>query len=202
VKVDAKIMVNTHLVKSEKLLFFRRWLKAPKQLGTLAPISKRLAHSAAKLVHDAACVKVVEIGAGTGRLTRTLIECGIKPDNLTAVELDETFCNFLKKSLPQANIIHGDACELPALLGEKLVGKVDIVFSVIPLMYLDSAIREQIMNQALAVLKPGGKFYHVCYTPVSPFKKNETIESNRLVSLWMNIPPGFVWEFRRVNSLI
>jgi len=54
----------------------------------------------------------------------------------------------------------------------------------------------------LAVLKPSGKLYHVCYTPVSPFKKNETIESNRLVSLWMNIPPGFVWEFRRVNSLI
>lgn len=195
-------MVNTDLVKSEKLLFFRRWLKAPKQLGTLAPISKRLARSAAKLVQDAACVTVVEIGAGTGRLTRTLIECGIKPDNLTAVELDKTFCDFLKKSLPQTNVIHGDACELPTLLGEKLVGKVDIVFSVIPLMYLDPIIRDQIVTQALAVLKPGGKLYHVCYTPISPFKKSETIESDRLVSLWMNIPPGFVWEFRRAHTPI
>lgn len=187
-------MNNDNLAASEKGLFFRRWLTAPKQLGTLAPISQRLARSAAQLVQDPACAKVVELGAGTGRLTRSLMRAGIKPENLTAVELDKAFCRFLDSNLPKVKIIQGDACELTSLLGEKAVGTVDVVFSVIPLMYLAPAVREQIVMQALAVLRPGGKLYHVCYTPVSPFRKSETIESKRLISMWINLPPGFVWE--------
>ncbi|WP_052046281.1 class I SAM-dependent methyltransferase [Candidatus Paracaedibacter symbiosus] len=193
-------MINYDLVKRENSLFFRRWLSEPKQLGTLAPISKKLARSAAKLIHDPACLKVVEIGAGTGRLTRSLMDYGVKPENLTAVELDASFCGFLRSSMPKINVIHGDACELPNLLGDKLSGSVDVVYSVIPLMYLDPEIRDRILEQSLAVLKPGGKFYHVCYTPLSPFRKNKSIKSKRLVSSWLNIPPGFVWEFRRAES--
>lgn len=193
-------MRNDNLVANEKGLFFRRWLTAPKQLGTLAPISQRLARAAAQLVQDPACAKVVELGAGTGRLTRSLLNAGIKAENLTAVELDDTFCRFLKSTLPKVNVIQGDVCELPALLGDNVVGTVDVVFSVIPLMYLTLPLREQIVTQALAVLKPEGKLYHVCYTPVSPLKKHEIIESKRLISMWVNLPPGFVWEFSRATS--
>lgn len=193
-------MINYDLVKRENTLFFRRWLREPKQLGTLAPISKKLARSAAKLMQDPACLKIVEIGAGTGRLTRSLINYGVKPENLTAVELDEMFCGFLRASMPKINVIHGDACELPSLLGQDLVNSIDIVYSVIPLMYLQPEIRDKILEQAFAVLKPGGKFYHVCYTPISPFRKNRSIKSKRLVSSWLNLPPGFVWEFQCVDS--
>lgn len=198
-KITCK-MTDYDLVEREGTLFFRRWLKEPKQLGTLAPISKKLARSAARLMHDPACLKVVEIGAGTGRLTRALIAEGVKHENLTAVELDESFCSFLRASMPKINVIHGDACELPSLLGQDLVNSVDIVYSVIPLMYLPLEVREKILTQALAVLKPGGKFYHVCYTPISPFRKNKAIKSKRLISSWLNVPPGFVWEFQCVNA--
>lgn len=188
-------MNHKQLVKSEQNLFFRRWLKAPKQLGTLAPISQRLADKATCLVQNAATAKVVEIGAGTGRLTRTLLQAGVRDENLTAVELDAEFCNFLKNSLPQVKVIEGDAGQLPHLLGAQAVGTVDYVFSVIPLMYLEQRLRDHIVNQALAVLKPGGKLYHVCYSPFSPMGKNKLIKSKRVFSLWLNIPPGFVWEF-------
>lgn len=193
-------MDHKQLLKSEQRLFFQRWLKSPKQLGTLAPISQRLANKAASLVHNAAMSKIVEIGAGTGRLTRTLLEAGIKVDNLTAVELDGQFCHFLKNSLPQIQVIEGDASYLPTLLDPSLVEKIDYVFSVIPLMYLPQSLRDHIVHQALSVLKPTGKLYHVCYSPFSPLEKNQLIKSKRVVSLWLNAPPGFVWEFESAKA--
>lgn len=188
-------MLNYESVKRENTLFFRRWLSEPRQLGTLAPISRKLARSACNLLKDPACLKVVEIGAGTGRLTRALIDYGVKAENLTAIDLDQTFCNFLRSSLPKIDVIQGDAANLPQLLDKSLIGSVDVVYSVIPLMYLDPGLRETILTQSLAVLRPGGKFYHVCYTPISPFRENKTVESKRLYSCWMNLPPGFIWEF-------
>lgn len=188
-------MLNYDLVKRENGLFFKRWLKEPKQLGTLAPISKKLARVACNFLKDPACLKVVELGAGTGRLTRALINYGVKAENLTAVELDQTFCSFLKSSLPKINVIQGDAARLSNLLDSSLIGEVDVIYSVIPLMYLEPEMREKILRQGLAVLKPSGKFYHVCYTPISPFRKNKEIKSKRLASAWLNLPPGFVWEF-------
>ena len=193
-------MINHNLVKSENTLFFRRWLKEPKQLGTLAPISKKMARAAAKLMRNPACLKVVEIGAGTGRLTRSLIDYGVKAENLTAVEMDESFCDFLRMSIPKVHVIQGDACELPSLLRKDLIHSVDVIYSVIPLTYLPVETRDKILTQALTVLKPGGKFYHVCYTPFSPFRRNHLIKSKNLLSSWFNLPPGFIWEFQYNDS--
>ena len=188
-------MDNEKICGTEGRLFFKRWLQEPKQLGTLAPISQSLATRAAALIRYPLGKKVVEIGAGTGRLTRALLAGGVLPENLTAVELDAQFYQFLKAVLPKINAIHGDASHLPDLLPSDLIGQVDYVFSVIPLMYLPQDQRDKIIEASFKVLRPGGKLYHVCYSPVSPFKGQSEIVSQRIVSKWLNLRPGFVWEF-------
>lgn len=188
-------MLDQDVTNKESRLFFKRWLLEPKQLGTLAPISQKLASQAAALVRFPLGKKIVEVGAGTGRLTRALLSVGVDPENLSAIELDGEFCQFLKSTLPRINVIHGDAAELPSLLPQDLVGQVDYVFSVIPLMYLQQPQREAIIEACFKVLKPDGKLFHVCYSPRSPFKGQPHIISQRIISKWVNLPPGFVWEF-------
>ncbi len=191
-------------VTEESKLFFKQWLKSPMQMGTFAPISLKLAHLAASQLDVNKKTTIVEIGAGTGRLTRALFAKGVNIDKLAMVELDPKMCDFLKASLQniyqsktQPKIIQGNAEKLSSIIPAAWIGKVDYVVSAIPLMCLDETVRERIIQAALDVLNPvTGLIYHVTYSPVSPIKFMEgEILQKRVVSLWGNMPPGFVWRF-------
>lgn len=197
---DFSCAEEKRLVRRENTLFFRRWLKHPVQLGTLAPISCSLARRVAALVQNSEGnledKVVVELGAGTGRLSRHLLRAGVKPHNYYAVELDSELVEFLKETLPGGTIIQGDATYLPDLLPSAVVGQVDVIVSVIPLMYLAQDCREAIYGASRSVLRQDASFFHVCYSPLSPFKNTPAIQSKRVVSKWVNLPPGFVWSFK------
>ena len=146
---------NLSLRKRENRLFFKQWIKHPGRLGTLAPISVQFAKTvAAELTTPDELI--VEIGAGTGRLTRALLEGGVNPEKLAAVELDGSLASFLRQTLPglydeqttAPHIIEGDATYLDTLIPAKWVGKVDTVVSVIPLMYLPKEQRLAIIDAA------------------------------------------------------
>lgn len=192
------------LVAEENKLFFRQCLKSPIQLGAFVPTSLKLASLAASQLNITQKTTIVEIGATTGRLTRAILARGANIDRLAVVEPDQTMGDFLKASLcdlyqlkTQPKIIHGNSEELPKLIPNSWIGKVDYVISTIPLTYMEDAIRERIIQSALDVLNPEtGSIFHVTYSPVSPirFMEGELLQK-RVVSLWKNIPPGFVWRF-------
>lgn len=180
--------------KGEAALFLRRFFKSPMQLGTVAPISSRLADVAAKCLAHPQSLRVVEIGAGPGRLTRALLKKGVQPDNLKAIELDSELCDFARNTLP-VDIIQGDAQYLKKLIPASWVGKVDVVFSTIPFAYLSGDIRTNICEAAFSVLSPRGKFLHLTYKWSSPLK--EDYLQARRAALWWNLPPGFIWEYKK-----
>lgn len=183
----------------ENRLFFRRWLANPTRLGTLAPITPRLAKLAASLIKNPKQQRIVEVGAGTGRLTRTLLAAGVLPENLIVVELDPDLCDFLRKSLPALTVINGDAAQLPDLLPSEWNGTVTTVVSVIPLMYLDKTVRSNIVKACFDVMQSDGTVLHVTYSPKSPLATLPNYLGVREGALWANIPPGFVWRYQQQN---
>ena len=191
-------MNEAQIRRAENWLFFRRWLKNPRQLGTLAPISVKLSRLAAKeaLSQYTPGMPVVEIGAGTGRLTRALLNCGVRPEDLTVVELDGEMCDFLRKSIPDIHVIEGDATHLNSLIPSQICEKVGVVVSAIPLMYLNEPLRQSLIKAAFSVLRPQAKIVHVTYNPKSPLNFWKTIKQSRVAAAWFNFPPGFVWQFQ------
>lgn len=185
--------------RAENRLFFRRWLKNPRQLGTLAPISVKLSMLAAKeaVSHYKPGTPVVEIGAGTGRLTRALLRQGVQPQDLTVVELDSEMCAFLRASIPHIHVIEGDANHLADLVAPEICEKVGVVVSAIPLMYLDEKLRKSLISAAFSILRPEAKIVHVTYNPGSPLRFWRSIKQSRVASTWFNVPPGFVWQFQQ-----
>jgi phosphatidylethanolamine/phosphatidyl-N-methylethanolamine N-methyltransferase len=200
------VSLEKKIKRKENFLFFRRWIKHPLQLGTLAPITANLANLAASSVSNPKGT-YVEIGAGTGRLSRALLYQGVKPENLALVDLDKFFCDFLRQTLPSIlkseekmpHIIEGDAAHLPSILPSHFVGNVDIVFSVIPLMYIPPTARQTIIEAAFKVLKPGGSIIHITYNPRSPLDFMRNLNQRRYGQVWLNLPPGFVWRYQQTN---
>ncbi len=189
--------MQSKFLRGETRLFFKRWIQNPKRLGTVAPISVRLANMAASCVERPTHIKLVEIGAGPGRLTRSLLKAGVKSENIKAIELDPDLCRFSRESIPEVDFIEGDAQYLKDLIPTHWVGQVDVVFSTIPLMYLPRDVRLNIIEAALSVLRPGGDLLHLTYNYWSPLDGILGYDQKKMASLWLNLPPAFIWRYRK-----
>lgn len=184
----------------ERHLFFRRWLRHPFRLGTFAPISKRFAEYATTYLPSSFKGPIVEIGAGTGRLTRSLLRKISSDQSFGAIELDSELCAFLRQTLPAVRIIEGNALHIAQLIPSDWVGQVGMVISVVPLMYLPFTQRKKIIENCFSIMHSGGIFLQVTYSARSPIQGMEelcgrALQTKRVGSLWKNFPPGFVWRY-------
>lgn len=179
-------------------MFLGSLWRNPSQVGCIAPSSPALAGKIASLV-DPASRAVIEIGAGTGSVTRALIERGVAPERLFAVELDPQLAAYLQRQFPLVNVLCGDAARLEELLPRHLQGRVSAVVSSLPLRNMKPEIRVAIATAALKSLMPGGQLIQFTYRlrcPVPSTNVRVTVE--RVQRIWNNVPPATVWRFRKV----
>jgi ubiquinone/menaquinone biosynthesis C-methylase UbiE len=95
---------------------------------------------------------VLEIGPGLGATTRVLAR---RSGKLTAVELQERYCERLRRELgEQARIVHADATELPFADGS-FSGTVCFTM----LHHVPSReLQDRLLSEVARVLEPGGVF--------------------------------------------
>src|SRR6185295_12689827 len=68
-------------------MFFRRWLTNPLQTGSVVPSSPALCRRIVHHTRRAPGEAVLELGAGTGVISRALLEGGVPPERLFVVEI-------------------------------------------------------------------------------------------------------------------
>ena len=66
--------------------FVRAWVRSPRSVGMVCPSGMPLARSMAAFAPRKGDGLVVELGAGTGTVTRQLLDAGIAPRRLVVVE--------------------------------------------------------------------------------------------------------------------
>jgi phosphatidylethanolamine/phosphatidyl-N-methylethanolamine N-methyltransferase len=183
---------------SELRLFLRRWLANPLKMGAIAPSAPALARRMAREARLGSGEVVVELGPGTGAVTRALIKAGVPEDSLVLVERDRQLHAFLVRRFPAATVIHGDARQLAEILPEIFRGRVSTVVSSLPLVSLPKGARDRIVNGAFAVLSPGGRFVQYTYGLFSPLPRKELgLEGRKVAFAGINLPPASVWRYTR-----
>jgi phosphatidylethanolamine/phosphatidyl-N-methylethanolamine N-methyltransferase len=182
---------------NETVLFLKRWLKHPLRLGAIAPSSNSLAEMIAKQVVLNPNHYVVELGAGTGTLTRKLMEYGIPNDRLFVIELDPELYTFLSDTHPNANIIQGNASDLDKLLPADCVGRVSTIVSGLPISTMSFKLQKSIIDAALSVLAPEGGIIQYSYRHNSPIPVERLgLSKEKIGVTFRNIPPATVWRFK------
>ncbi len=165
------------------------------------PSSAALAEFMCSHIPITPSVRVVEIGAGTGRLTQALLKNGLSPQNLCIIELDPAMYNFLCQNFPHVTIIQGNACHLSQLLPESWFGAVDCIVSGIPMVNLSFENQSQIIQACLGTLSPQGKILQFTYGPLSPLPSRKLgLSQKRLGHVLMNFPPATVWQYTKAVS--
>jgi len=183
---------------AELSLFLRRWLANPLRVGAVLPSSKALARLVARNAVQSPDSIVVELGAGTGTITRRLIEAGAREANLIVVELDSDYAAYLQRQFPKATVIEGDATQPCTLVPESVIGRVDTVISGIPALQFPLEKQRSYMDQCFALVRPEGQVLQYTYSLKSPLPCRPLAMAGRRLGLALaNVPPAHLWGYTR-----
>ena len=142
---------------------------------------------------------VVELGPGTGPVTRSLLEAGLPPERLVLVEYDGEFCRLLKQRFAHASIVQGDAYDLPQTLAPFAGQPIAAVVSSLPLLNQPPPRRTKLIADAFALMGPSGTFVQFTYGLISPIPReafSNLYSAVRSKPIFLNLPPAFVWTYR------
>jgi phosphatidylethanolamine/phosphatidyl-N-methylethanolamine N-methyltransferase len=191
---DRLLTLNT---EDEIAIFFARWLRAPQRIGAVAPSSRFLARAMATQVDLHRPEPVIELGGGTGSVTKALLEAGLPVDRLIVVERDVRLYKMLRRRFPGLRVVRGDARHLVELLRPLGIDAVSAVVSSLPLIAMPKTIRRQIISECFALLGAGGRFIQYTYSLTSPLAGGELGLRGRVAArVWLNVPPAAVWSYR------
>ena len=194
-----KLSLNKYIPKkmSEKFIFFKRFISAPSQIGSVTPSSKYLMHEMLNKISWSECESIVELGAGTGVFTGKIAEKMVS-GRLFVFEIDEKLRGMIKanqkynKKLEVS--IHSNAEELPETIESFGLQKVDCILSSLPFTALPHKMTDNILNAVTKCLKPDGKFVAYQYSQIMKKEFEKRFEFVKISFVLRNIPPAFVYE--------
>ena len=166
-------------------LILKKFIKDPKNIGAITPSSNRSAKKIAELVNLKSTKNIIEIGGGTGALSRY-----IKNKNLTIIERDKDLYEVLKRKYQNHNIVHNCGLEY---LKKNVREEYGLVIS-IPMIKSDVKLNLiNMINQHLSENKIQwfiilGYRYFNQFQPLGFKNKERHLVIN-------NIPPAFIWHY-------
>lgn len=179
----------------DQLRFLARMIARPVHTGAVAPSSKALGRAMAREVDLRNGLPVLELGPGTGVVTEALLEHGIAPERLTAIEYDAGFAARVRARCPGVRVIEGDAFDLDKTLGARL--PLAAAVSSLPLINFPVEMRLALLGNLFERLAPGAPFIQFSYRLKPPVAPPPGIGVRRAAVVWLNMPPARVWVYRR-----
>jgi phosphatidylethanolamine/phosphatidyl-N-methylethanolamine N-methyltransferase len=186
---------------SEHLTMLGRFVRSPRTIGAVAPSSRTLARAMVAGLDLSGEARVVELGPGTGVVTRVIgEELGAQARGL-AIEIDPGFAKRLRGRFLNVEVVCGSAAELQALAQAHGFDHVDHIVSGLPFASLPAEVTTSILDAIQSVLRPGGTFTTFQYvhgypSPLAAAFRREL--SARLGAqphrrlVWRNLPPAYV----------
>jgi len=187
---------------SDEIVFWRSWLDSPRGVGAVLPTSPKMAKHMAELADPGSGLPVLELGPGTGTITRAILKRGIPPERLFMVEFAPQFVRLLKLRFEGTNVLQGDAFDLDAALGEHRNLRFDSVVCSLPLMNFAMRRRRALILDLLDRIPPGRPivlFTYAMLPPVRPkFPGEFVLQHHHLVV--RNVPPANLWVYKRSSA--
>ena len=179
--------------------FLKSLVATPRLTGAVAPSSRALARAMAAALGHVPHGLVIELGPGTGPVTRALLERGVAARRLVLIEYDPSFCRLLESRFAPAKIIQGDAYDLPRTLAEYAGERIAAVVSSLPLLNQPPYRREKLIEDAFDLMGPDGVFVQFTYGLLSPIPRQACAgrySAHYGAPIWRNLPPARVWTYR------
>ncbi len=182
----------------EEIRFFKGWKSNMRAVGSIVPTSGVTARRMASVADPHSSLPVLELGPGTGVITKAILERGIKPERLVSIEFSTDFFNHLSSRFPAVNFINGDAFDLDKTLGTLRDETFDCVISAVPLLNFPMYKRVALIEDLLSRMAPGRPVVQISYGPLSPvIAMPDRYQISHFDFVVRNIPPAQLWVYRK-----
>jgi phosphatidylethanolamine/phosphatidyl-N-methylethanolamine N-methyltransferase len=184
----------------DEIRFIKGVMSTPKTVGAIMPTSGRMAARMASIIDTGSGLPVLELGPGTGVITKAILEKGVKPENLVSVEYSSDFVRHLRGKYPGVNFVNGDAFSLAETLQDYRGQKFDCVISGIPLLNFPMHQRVKLIEDLLKLVPAGRPVVQFSYGPVSPVvARPDSYTIKHFDFIMRNIPPAQIWHYKKLH---
>ena len=189
-----------------KNVLFRRFLRNPVRVGALCPSSRGLCRMMVSHVGMDSAGVIVELGPGTGVITREIVRKMPENSKLIAIELDETLCKLLRQQFPEIIVCNDTAAGIGEILERYSLPNPDVVISGLPWANFTPKLQRSILSSVADHIAPGGYFATFAYLQGLMFPTGQRFRKllGELFSdvqtspvIWKNLPPAFVYRCRK-----
>lgn len=191
------------MARAEIWTFFRQWLRRPLSTAAVSPSSRFLARRMMAALPPGTR-RVLELGAGTGTFTSALLEHGIAPADLLAIEFNPDLHAYLVQRFPELQILDADARTLDkndVVQAFANAAPVQAVISGLGLLAMPRTAQRAILEGAFGLMPDDGLFVQFTYGPVAPVApevlKALDLQASRTSFTLLNLPPASVFTFAR-----
>ncbi|OJY77653.1 MULTISPECIES: methyltransferase domain-containing protein [unclassified Rhizobium] len=184
--------------------FFLAWLRNPRTISAVTPSGSRVSALMTQGIGPATG-PVMELGPGTGVFTYSLLQRGVREEDLTLVELSADFAALLRRRFPKARVLCLDAMRI-----EQANVFADVSFGAVVSGLGFRAMRpleiRAILSGAFKNLRSGGAFHQITYGPRCPVP-SQVLDLLKLAevrigqTIW-NLPPASVYRISRREDCI
>ena len=190
---------------NENIEFLQAFIKNPLKVGAIAPSSPELAKKMLESIKPTENKVVLELGVGTGAITKYLQNILSNEKSYLGIELDRDLVKSLRTNYPELKIVRGNATETFSIHQKTGLGKVGFIICCLPFVSLPNEVGEKILLEIDKFMKQGCMFRtfqyaHGYYMPsaikLREFMRKRYGKSRRSQLIVKNVPPAYTltWQ--------
>jgi phospholipid N-methyltransferase len=186
-------------------LFLGKFVKHGTAIASLAPSSRWLSRTTVRNVDWDRARVLVELGAGTGPITKVLAERARPDCRVVVLERDADFARILRErfgSLPNFDVVEGDVRDLKEILAERGIEQADYVISGLPVPSFPKDLQRDLFRAVRQVLAPGGTYNQITEMPLVYLRfYRKFFDDVRFAFEPRNLPPAGAYFCRGVKEV-
>ncbi len=152
----------------DSLLFLGKFLRHGTAIASLAPSSPWLSRTTVRNVDWDRAKVLVELGAGTGPITKVLAEKARPDCRVVVLERDPDFARILRERFHghrNFDVVEGDVRDLTSILERLGITQVDAVVSGLPVPSFPKDLQHDLFRAVKRILVPGGTYNQITEMP-------------------------------------
>jgi len=186
---------------NENIEFLQAFLKNPGKVGAIKPSSPELALKMIEGVSPDKDNAILELGVGTGAITRFLQTVVPDERSYLGIEIDRDLVRSLKRNFPSMMIVRGNAVNTWAIHQRSGIGNVSYIICCLPFVSLPNDVGEKILLEVERFMEQGNctfrtfQYAHGFYFPsairLREFMRKRFGKSQKSPLIVKNVPPAY-----------
>ena len=194
-------------MKDENIQHLQAFLKNPGKVGSITPSSPELAAKMLQGVRPDADNIVLELGVGTGAITKYLEQIIPDRNSYLGIELDSELVENLQAGHPNLNVVCANAMDAYEIHRKSGLGKVRYLVCCLPFVSLPKEVTERVLSEVEKFMHEGCElrmfqYAHGYYLPpaikIREFLRDRYGKSKRSQLVLKNMPPAFTLTWSTV----